>query len=89
MSSRENTVRKIGLFGCIANGIGAIIGSGIFGTLPEGINAIGAMVIPALLVAAIYTVANMFPNVYASSVIPTSGSFFLYSTKLLHPFFPL
>lgn len=89
MSSRENTVRKIGLFGCIANGIGAIIGSGIFGTLPEGINAIGAMVIPALLVAAIYTVANMFPNVYASSVIPTSGSFFLYSTKLIHPFFGL
>ena len=89
MSKRQETVKKIGLFGCVANGIGAIIGSGIFGALPEGINSVGAMVIPALIAAAIYTIANMFPNVYASSVIPTSGSFFLYSTKLMHPFFGL
>ncbi len=89
MSNRGNTIRKIGLFGCIANGIGAIIGSGIFGALPTGINSIGAMVLPAFIVAAIYIVANMFPNVYASSIIPTSGSFFLYSTKLMHPFFGL
>ena len=87
--SKAEKVKKIGLFGCIANGIGAIIGAGIFGTLPEGINAIGPMVLPALIVAAIYIIANMFPNVYASSVIPTSGSFFLYSTKLMHPFFGL
>ena len=71
MSKRQETVKKIGLFGCVANGIGAIIGSGIFGALPEGINSVGAMVIPALIAAAIYTIANMFPNVYASSVIPT------------------
>lgn len=89
MSSRAETVRKIGLFGCIANGVGAIIGSGIFGALPEGINSIGIAVIPALFLAVIYTIANMFPNVYASSIIPTSGSFFLYSTKLIHPFFGL
>lgn len=89
MSSKAATVKKIGLFGCIANGIGAIIGSGIFGTLPEGINSVGIAVVPALIIAAIYTIANMFPNVYASSIIPTSGSFFLYSTKLIHPFFGL
>ncbi len=89
MSNRQKAAKKIGLFGCIANGIGAIIGSGIFGALPQGINSVGALVLPALIVAAIYTVANMFPNVYASSVIPTSGSFFLYSTKLMHPFFGL
>ena len=87
--SKQATVKKIGLFGCVANGVGAIVGSGIFGALPEGINSAGAMVIPALIIAAIYTIANMFPNVYASSIIPTSGSFFLYSTKLMHPFFGL
>ena len=65
------------------------IGSGIFGALPEGINSIGAGVIPALFVAVIYTISTMFPNVFASSVIPTSGSFFLFSTKLIHPFFGL
>ena len=89
MSGKQQTIKKIGLFGCIANGIGAIIGAGIFGTLPEGINSIGPLVLPALIVAVIYIIANMFPNVYASSVIPTSGSFFLYSTKLMHPFFGL
>lgn len=89
MSTKADTVKKIGLFGCIANGIGAIIGSGIFGTLPEGINNIGVAVLPAMIVAVIYIIANMFPNVYASSVIPTSGSFFLYTTKLMHPFFGL
>lgn len=89
MTSKAQTIKKIGLFGCVANGVGAIIGSGIFGTLPEGINKIGMAVVPALVVAVIYIIANMFPNVYASSIIPTSGSFFLYSTKLIHPFFGL
>ena len=44
MSNRQKAAKKIGLFGCIANGIGAIIGSGIFGALPQGINAVGALV---------------------------------------------
>ena len=85
--SKSEKVKKIGLFGCIANGIGAIVGAGIFGTIPEGINSVGAMVLPALIVAVIYIIANMFPNVYASSIIPTSGSFFLTATKLMHPVF--
>lgn len=89
MSGKKEITKKIGLFGCIATGIGAIIGSGIFGALPETINRIGPAVIPAFIVATIYIIAVMFPNVYASSVIPTSGSFFLFSTKLIHPFFGL
>ena len=36
-----NTKKKIGLLGCIGTGIGAIIGSGIFGSLPTVINDIG------------------------------------------------
>lgn len=78
--------RKIGLMGCIAAGIGSIIGSGIFGSLPEVMNSIGPGVIPALIAATIYIVACMVPNMYATSVIPASGSFFLFPAKLIHPF---
>lgn len=77
--------QKIGLIGCIATGIGCIIGSGIFGSLPTVINDIGPGVILALVGAVIYTLAKMIPNVYVSSVIPTSGSFFVAPTKLAHP----
>lgn len=77
--------KKIGLLACIATGIGAIIGSGIFGSLPAEINEIGSAVILAFILATIYTIAKMFPAVYSSSIIPASGSFFLQPTKLIHP----
>ena len=80
------SMKKIGLLGCIATGIGAIIGSGIFGSLPAVINDIGPGVIAALAATIIYTLAKMIPTVYVSSVIPASGSFFLGPTKLVHPF---
>lgn len=82
-----NKKKKLGLLACIGTGIGAIIGSGIFGAIPEAVNLVGAGMIPALILAAIYTICVMFPNVFASSVIPATGSFFLHSTKLIHPFF--
>ena len=55
--------KKIGLLACIATGIGAIIGSGIFGSLPAEINEIGSAVILAFILAAIYTIVKMFPAV--------------------------
>ena len=55
--------KKIGLIGCIATGIGCIIGSGIFGSLPTVINDIGPGVILALVGAVIYTLAKMNTNV--------------------------
>ena len=85
MENKQATAKKIGLIGCIATGIGCIIGSGIFGSLPTVINDIGPGVILALVGAVIYTLAKMIPNVYVSSVIPTSGSFFVAPTKLAHP----
>lgn len=77
--------KKIGLLACIATGIGAIIGSGIFGSLPAEINEIGDAVIIAFILATIYKLAACFPAVYSSSIIPASGSFFLMPTKLIHP----
>jgi len=82
-----DTKKKLGLLACIGTGIGAIIGSGIFGAIPEAVNLVGSAMIPALILAALYTICVMFPNVFASSVIPATGSFFLHSTKLIHPVF--
>ena len=63
-----NTKKKIGLLGCIGTGIGAIIGSGIFGSLPTVINDIGTGIVLALLATIVYTLAKTIPNVYLSSV---------------------
>ena len=54
--------KKIGLFGCIVLAVGSIIGSGIFGTLPEGINEVGNTVILAFIFAAIYVIALLIPD---------------------------
>ncbi|MFC2662541.1 MAG: APC family permease [Eubacterium sp.] len=80
-----NSKKKIGLLACIATGIGAIIGSGIFGSLPSEINEIGDAVIISFILAAVYKLAASFPAVYSSSIIPASGSFFLMPAKLIHP----
>ena len=85
MSEKNTTAKKLGLLGCIATGVGAIVGSGIFGSLPTVINDIGPGVILALIGAVIYTLARAVPNMYVSSVVPASGSFFLMPTKLIHP----
>lgn len=68
METKTETRKKIGLLGCIGTGIGAIIGSGIFGSLPTVINDIGTGIVLALLATIIYTLAKTIPNVYLSSV---------------------
>ena len=85
MSDQKSTAKKLGLLGCVSTGVGAIVGSGIFGSLPTVINDIGPGVILALIGAVIYTLARAVPNMYVSSVVPASGSFFLMPTKLIHP----
>ena len=56
----SDTKKKIGLFTCVATGIGAIIGSGIFGSLPAEINEIGDAVVIAFILATIYKLAASF-----------------------------
>ena len=77
--------KKIGLGGCILLGIGAIVGAGIFGTLPTVINDIGTGVIFALLGAAIVIVFRSFVMAYLGAALPTSGASFMYCAKLVHP----
>lgn len=82
----NNNKKKIGLFGCIFLAIGSIIGSGIFGTLPAGINSIGSSVVIAFIFAALYVIALLIPDAYSMSIIPKSGGAFLYSAKLISPY---
>lgn len=80
-----NSKKKIGLFGCLTLGVGCIIGSGIFGSLPEVINQIGAGIVPALIVAALVVIMRVIPGTMSASVVPVSGHYFMHQTKLIHP----
>ena len=86
MSTNANVNKnKIGLVGCIITSMGAIIGAGIFGALPAAINSVGHGVVIALIASVIYILAQSIPNMYSNSVIPASGSFFLWAAKIIHP----
>ena len=77
--------KKIDLLGCIITSMGAIIGAGIFGALPTAINSVGHGIVLALIASVIYILAQSVPNMYSNSVIPASGSFFLWAAKIIHP----
>lgn len=78
--------KKIGLGGCILLGIGAIVGAGIFGTLPAVINSVGTGIIYALIGAAIVIIFRSFVMAYLGAALPTSGASFMYCAKLVHPY---
>ena len=77
--------KKIGLLGAILMGIGCIVGSGIFGTLPTVANEYGAGVVWALIGAAAVVVLCALASTYSSAALPASGSQFLWAAKLMHP----
>lgn len=77
--------KKIGLAGAILMGIGCIVGSGIFGTLPTVANQYGAGVGWALIGAALVVVLRALATTYISAALPASGSEFLWTSKLVHP----
>lgn len=66
--------KKIGLLGAILMGIGCIVGSGIFGTLPTVANEYGAGVVWALIGAAAVVVLRALASTYSSAALPASGS---------------
>lgn len=81
----DTNKKKIGLFGCLTLGVGCVIGSGIFGSLPEVINQIGPAIVPALIVAALVVILRCIPGTMSASVVPVSGHYFMHQTKLIHP----
>lgn len=81
-----NEKKKISLIGCVLMGIGCIIGSGIFGSLPELINTTGSGIVYALLLAAFVVILRSITRMYTISALPTSASTFMHATKLMHPY---
>lgn len=82
----EKEKKKIGLGGAILMGIGCIVGSGIFGTLPTVAAEYGAGVIWALIGAVFVVILRCISSMYTNAAIPSSGSQFLWACKLLHPY---
>ncbi len=77
--------KKIGLLGAILMGIGCIVGSGIFGTLPTVANEYGAGIVWALIGAALVVIFRALALMYSSAALPASGAQFLWAAKLIHP----
>lgn len=78
-------IKKIGLIGCLSLGIGCIIGSGIFGSLPEVTNDIGTGAVWALIASTLVVIRRGLPAIYSTAALPTSERHFMHQTKLLHP----
>lgn len=77
--------KKIGLLGALLMGIGCIVGSGIFGTLPTVANQYGAGVVWALIGAALVVILRALALTYTCAALPASGAQFLWAAKLIHP----
>lgn len=77
--------KKITLLTGLALGVGAIIGTGIFGSLPEVINSIGDATIVALIGATIYVILMSLNGMYVTSVVQSSSIKFMTMTKIHHP----
>jgi APA family basic amino acid/polyamine antiporter len=78
--------KKIGLGGTLLMGIGCIVGSGIFGTLPTVANQYGAAVVWALVGAAVVVILRAISNMYTSAALPSSAAQFMWAEKLIHPY---
>lgn len=78
--------KKIGLIGAILMGIGCIVGSGIFGTLPTVANEYGPGIIWALIGAAFVVVLRSISVMYTSAALPTTASQFMWASKLWSPY---
>lgn len=77
--------KKLNLAGCILMGIGCIIGSGIFGTMPTVAAQIGPGIVYALLGAAGYVIIKSLATLYVSAALPITAASFMHTVKLIHP----
>lgn len=78
--------KKITLVGALLMGIGCIVGSGIFGTLPTVANQYGSGIIWALIGAAVVVILRSISLMYTNAALPTSAFQFMWACKLMHPY---
>lgn len=87
MNMEQNSKhKKISLTAGIAMGIGAIIGTGIFGSLPEVVNLLGSGTLIALLGAAVQIILMSISAMYVTSVVQSSSIKFMTMSKIMHPY---
>lgn len=78
--------KKMGLLSCILMGIGAIIGVGIFGSLPTAVGLAGkGTVLWVMVGACVVVLFKSFPILATSAALPASGANYLHCTKLVNP----
>lgn len=77
--------KKIGLIGAILMGIGCIVGSGIFGTMPTVAAEYGPAIVYALIGAAVVVILRAMSLLYTSAALPTTAAQFVWASKLFHP----
>ena len=65
--------------------IGAIIGAGVFTSIPRGIGIVGNQIGWALVLAALFVCVHTLPSLFMQSALPASGSSYMYVAKFFHP----
>jgi APA family basic amino acid/polyamine antiporter len=77
--------RTVGLGGAVLIGLGSIIGTGIFVSLPVSYGIAGAFVIPAVLIAALVATCNGLNSAQLAAAHPVSGGTYEYGYRFLNP----
>ncbi|HWR50435.1 MAG TPA: APC family permease [Bryobacteraceae bacterium] len=78
--------KKMNLFTITALAVGAIIGAGIFGTMPSAVSVAGTNVVWCILGAAVTVSITALPGVIPGSAIPCPSGYYMFSTRLVHPY---
>ena len=82
MNEKSN---KMSTLSCITMAIGAIVGAGLFTSLPLGITMVGSKIGWAFIAAAIFITARTLPSLYLQSSLPISGGSYVYMARFIHP----
>lgn len=78
--------KKMSLLMAITMGIGAIIGSGLFGSFPSAAAICGTGLVIALIIAFLRSVLTFIPNVTAGNVCPADSANYRHVTKMSNPY---
>ena len=78
--------KKLRLFSAVTMGIGATIGSGLFGSFPSAAAICGTGLVIALVIAFLRSVLTFIPNVTAGNVCPADSANYRHVTKMSNPY---
>lgn len=79
-------MKKMSLFSVLCLCIGTIIGAGIFGSMPSAALLSGPILPLICLVAAVEILVRYLPAMTPATSIPASNGFYMYLTRLVHPY---